>query len=514
MRWTEQRVHLILLLLFAVVIVCMRLHTYTEPLERDLDIYAWIGHYLLQGRSLYTDLVDIKPPAVFVTYALAELAVGMGPAQAYLLGVVAAIATLLGLYWLGARSLQRPWLGIAAAACWTLLCSDLDVQANQPNTEVFLNAAMVWGVALLWGLPAQRIAWKQTIGCGLLFLLASLYKPVVIAPVALLLLLQLARILPTAVTRRFGLIQIAIVTATGAIGWALLLAWFWLHGSLVETWQILFVYPQEYARHAGQSLFENILLGFSAKNLLPAFFLPQAIILFVSVAAVLLGIAGERARLWRGYLVWLLGTIVAVALPGWFFPHYYQLLLPLLCIAIALMLDTLVQARGQRIASAALVIFLAGFGIYRVLPQYRLDARAWSEHKYGSAFVDGANLGAQLATQLKPQESLFVFGVYPGIYKYAGKAPPTGVMNLWLALADYGYSLSPRLSAMVLAQLKKTPPDRVILDQYTWELATPADPIRQWLQANYRVTSTQFGMGVAVPRTNVPTTVAPSENPP
>lgn len=81
--------------------------------------------------------------------------------------------------------------------------------------------------------------------------------------------------------------------------------------------------------------------------------------------------------------------------------------------------------------------------------------RAWSEHKYGSAFVDGANLGAQLATPLKPQESLFVFGVYPDIYTYAGKPPRRGAINLWLGRADYGYSLSPRLPGRVLTPLKK-----------------------------------------------------------
>jgi len=509
MRWTEHRVHLILLLLFAVMIVCMRLHTYTEPLERDLDIYAWIGHYLLQGRSLYTDLIDIKPPAIFVTYALAEFVVGMGPAQAYLLGVVAAIATLLGLYWLGARSLQRPWLGISAAACWTLLCSDLDVQANQPNTEVFINATMVWGVALLWGLPTQRIARTQTIICGLLFALASLYKPVVIAPVALLALVHLARAFQLAESRRNGFIQIALIAAIGALSWALVLGWFWLNGNFAEAWQMLFVYPGEYVRHAGRGWGANLLSAYTADYLLPKFFIPHALILFASVAAALLGLGGERRQLWLGYLVWLLGTHIAMAMPGRFFPHYYQLLLPLVCFAAALMLD---GVRDKRIATVALIVFLAAWGGYRVLPQYQLDARAWSDRKYGSTFDDCADLGLQLRSRLKPEQTLFVYGMLPGIYRYAEKEPPTGVMNLWLTFGNYGYSLSPRLSSMVLGQLQKKPPDMVVIDDYTWQLATPSDPIRHWVQTNYRVIDTQFGMGLAVPRetTSIPSDTSKS----
>lgn len=497
MRWTEHRVHLVLLLLFTALIACMRWHTYYEPLDRDLDIYAWIGHYLLQGRSLYTDLIDIKPPAVFVTYALAEFVVGMGPAQAYVLGVVSAVVTMLGLYWLGARSLRRPWLGIAAAACWTLLCSDLYLQANQPNTEVFINAAMVWGVAVLWGLPTQRIAYAQSIVCGALFALASLYKPVVIASVALLALLHLARALPATALRRVGIIQIALMAATGVLSWALVLGWFWLHGSFTEAWQMLFVYPQEYARHAGRGLLANILSSYSATYLLPPFFMPHAVILFISLMAALLGLGAERRQLWLSYLVWLLGTHIALALPGRFFPHYYQLLLPLVCFGIALMLDAL---REKRSGIVVLIAFVTLWGAYRVLPQYQLDARTWSERKYGSGFNDCADLGKQLQTHLKPEQTLFVFGMLPGIYRYAEHEPPTGVMNLWLAFADYGYSLSPRLSSMVLAQLQKKPPDLVILDDYAWQLATEADPIRQWVQAHYRVTQTLFGMGLAVPR--------------
>ena len=68
-------------------IFLMRWHTYDEPFERDLNIYAVIGHELLEGRELYADLYDQKPPAPYLTYAAAELLVGYGPAQMFALGV-------------------------------------------------------------------------------------------------------------------------------------------------------------------------------------------------------------------------------------------------------------------------------------------------------------------------------------------------------------------------------------------------------------------------------------------
>jgi hypothetical protein len=56
----------------------LRLHTYGEPLERDLTTYAVIAHEMLQGKSHYSDLFDHKPPAIYVTYALGELIAGYG----------------------------------------------------------------------------------------------------------------------------------------------------------------------------------------------------------------------------------------------------------------------------------------------------------------------------------------------------------------------------------------------------------------------------------------------------
>ena len=63
----------------AAVLALARLHTYDEPLERDLTTYAVIGHEMLGGRSLYADVWDHKPPAVHVTYSLTSMGCPVGP---------------------------------------------------------------------------------------------------------------------------------------------------------------------------------------------------------------------------------------------------------------------------------------------------------------------------------------------------------------------------------------------------------------------------------------------------
>jgi hypothetical protein len=46
-----------------------------------LTTYAVIAHEMLDGKQLYSDLWDHKPPGVHVTYAVAELLAGYGRAS-------------------------------------------------------------------------------------------------------------------------------------------------------------------------------------------------------------------------------------------------------------------------------------------------------------------------------------------------------------------------------------------------------------------------------------------------
>src|ERR1700682_400186 len=69
------------------LIVLERLHTYAEPLDRDVGTYVVIAQAMRHGRELYTDLFDHRPPLVFILYALAQALVGTGAPSVFLLSV-------------------------------------------------------------------------------------------------------------------------------------------------------------------------------------------------------------------------------------------------------------------------------------------------------------------------------------------------------------------------------------------------------------------------------------------
>jgi hypothetical protein len=310
------------------VIVAERRHTYAEPLERDLTTYAVIGHELLAGRELYSDVWDHKPPAVHVSYASAEALAGYGRDAVFLLNVVFAVGTLLGVYAAGAAVGGRAG-GLTAAGVWTILCGDLPLQANQPNTEVFLNTFLSWGFALLARTgPGWPFGYRRALAVGALFAAASLYKHVAVAPAALLAAAHVAYP-PHGSGRRRALADAGLMAAAGAIAWAAVLGYFRLTGQLDAFLDAVFRYNRYYAgnpfTNLGSVLHPGDWFPLTARAAQPL----AGLVCIGTVFGLLIG----PDRSWLLLTAWALGTQLAVALPARPLPHYPQLWLPVLAVA-------------------------------------------------------------------------------------------------------------------------------------------------------------------------------------
>src|SRR5437016_2865868 len=84
------------------LILLERLHTYDEPIDRDVATYAVIAREMRHGRELYSDLWDNKPPVLYWIFAAAQVAAGEGSGSVFLIGVAAACLTALALFAAGA----------------------------------------------------------------------------------------------------------------------------------------------------------------------------------------------------------------------------------------------------------------------------------------------------------------------------------------------------------------------------------------------------------------------------
>jgi len=455
------------------------LHTYDEPLERDLTTYAVIAHQMLHGKNLYNDLWDHKPPAIHVTYAAAELIAGYGRNSIFLMNVVAAMATLVACYFAGSAGGRGPVAGLVAAAFWTLASGDLAIEGNQPNTEVFLNALLTTAFVIFARAEKTRIGFRGALLVGVLVTLASLYKQIVILQAACLAVAYFCCV--ESQFRKKALAEIALIAAIGAAGWAMLFGYFVALGRGHAFIEAVFTYNRWYSAHPPRAL--NELWSWPGLS-------PDALAVAFSIAALaLIGLViGLKVCPRRGWLLLLalaIATYITVQLPGWFFPHYYQLWLPPLVIGAGWTVDLLRRTLPQRFAwsSYALAGVCGAVLIMMEIPCYLAPAKSWSMQKYGGIFLESDQLAARIDNLLPPGASFYEWGNETGFYFTTRREPLSGLIFAYPMQAG---PLAPRLSWRLLHDLDGHKPEIVVAANLTMSL-TPDHPVARWIGQNYRL---------------------------
>lgn len=456
----------VLLLILSLVLVVARLRSYDEPPEWDIGTYTAIAREMLAGERLYADAWDIKPPGVFTTYAAVQFFTGDGFLHVYLLSVTAAVVTMLGVY--RAASVGGRDAGAWAALFWVAMCYEPGTGGNLPNTEVFINAAVAWAFAL-WVCSAARMTWRRAAAIGMLFALASLYKQVAVAPLLCMLWCGHCRW-----WRRAAMLVGAVVAA-----WAVVLLYFAATGRGWLAWQTFFVAPRGYSGGMAAALWSSL----SPQKMVSKHLLFATPAIALTAFAAIFGGREVPARVWRLFLGLCVGTHLAVALPGQFHGHYYQLWFVPLAIGAgwgAAALVALLRAR-RRPALAYAVAALALLAM--VVPQahwYALSGREWARRKYGDFFIYAHDAFRAADAQLAPGETFYTWSDEAYAYPITGRRAPATA--LWKMHATTG-PLAEHLTRRTLADLERDPPAMIIL--YGPDLAPVGHPIAEWTRRHY-----------------------------
>jgi 4-amino-4-deoxy-L-arabinose transferase-like glycosyltransferase len=472
------RIVFVFLGLLALFVVLARLWTRNEPLERDITTYAVIGHEMLQGRDLYSDLWDIKPPGVYFAYAAAEVVAGSSSKAVVLVNIAAAVLSLLGVF-VAASAGLRPAEGLWAAAAFAILSGNLGLQANQPNAEVFINTCLAWLLALL--LRARGpLGFRGAVLAGVLLFLGTLFKPYVAVAGLLLAVNVLAP--PPGTLRKTVLREAALAAGVLVAGWLVVVAYFHATSRSVDLYEVLVVYGRHYARDPAG----NVVRGFVAGT---TSLLPLGGLVAAAVAGFVLR-RPPRARVWLLLMTWAFAVQVMIALPGRPFPHYLQLWLPALAVAFGQLTgDVACRVRnprlGQRLESVLAALVVGGLLVTH-LPSYALSPDEWSRKKYAETFILVRALGIDLANLLRTEESFFQFGAESGLYFYAHRSPPAGPL---IARHYMEGPLAEKLQRRILRDLERKPPELVILSRDAFDGARQSrapQPVLEWIQAHYR----------------------------
>lgn len=472
----------LVLLLLAALICFERWHTYQEPLERDITTYAVIGHEMLRGRKLYSDLWDCKPPLLYLTFSAAEILAGYGASEIYLLNILASLLTLWGVYRAG-RRIGGMAGGLWASFFWAVLSGDLYLQANQPNIEVFLNACITWSFIFWLALDEKKFRARRAAAAAFFLALASFYKHVFFFSAIMAGLLYLASQWKNSLSRRVALSMVLWILGFLSTGWTLVAGYFALTQRFEDFTGALLTY-NFFNNHYGAGRISLFLEQFRHDQFGPHFMAFVLPLLFLSLGGLFFR-DKKNEHPWVLWVVFLLSCEAAVLAPGLFHPHYYQLLLPWLVIGGAwgaVRTGEILSRKWQKTSllpglTALLLLIL------HEAPFYRWPAQTWSEKKYGNIFIQSAEIAKKADQILKPDETFYEWGNETGLYFLTKRPPPSGLFYAFPLMVP---PLTGPLNAKTIKELEKSKPELVLFSRGYLPEGWEQLPLMVWLQRHYR----------------------------
>jgi hypothetical protein len=490
-RVAKERFAVFFLLGLCAFIALARYHTYDEPLERDITATAVIANEMRHGRPYYSDVWENKPPALYIVHMAAQSLFGYGRGSLYALNVGLGILSLFGVYAAASSGGGGRTAGLWAAVFWTLASGDLDLQANQPNTEAFMNAAVIWAFALF--LRADKSGLSRVlrmIGIGALLAWTSFYKPhSVVYAVAL----SLAHLFyppgTDAGTRRGAIKDVLVIGAVGLAAWIGFFVYFSSTGRYQILYTTMFVYPRYYS----DNMLGNVLSSFG-EHMFPKLLQSMLPLAFLTLMAGIVAWVKKAGRPWALLFAYALATQLTIGMPGRFYVHYYQLWLPLLAVGAGwsiVLLAKVFKEDYQRWLPHAFGAIAAVFMLQSEIWAYRMDPTEWSRKSYGGVYAASEMVAAEIAKILEPNETLYVLGDEPNFYFITNRRPAVGTFFLQDVASG---PLAEELTGRVLKDLAAKPPDLVIILNSAIGDKTvgpknaklgPEHPIRAWVSQNY-----------------------------
>ena len=338
----ERRLCAIVALFVLACAVVPRMPYWGTAIMGDESVYAYVASAWLHGMMPYRDAADVKPPGLYLIFALPVALFGFDYTPICILLSLATIATSAFVFLIG-REIGGDRVGLLAAALVALF-SSLNVFMIAAVETMFIPFTAAGFYALI--VAARRGDRRLLVLAGIMFGFASLIKqPVLAESIALsggIALVWGRRGIADA------LAAIAVFLAGVWAVWAPILLYFLANGALGGLVYWCFQYPVEYAN--GGSFFATAQQGVSWAGF---FLLTVFPAITLGTLASFFFIKPERNKLIL-LASWALGSLAAT-LPGNHYLHFYVEPVPVLSVLSGALL-------------AALIGGVAGFSRPRIAP--------------------------------------------------------------------------------------------------------------------------------------------------
>ena len=480
-----KRAFWILVVWLSLYLAIARVHTLHEPFERDITCYAYIAEQILNGQTLYVDVWDHKPPAIYFTYALFQALLGYGDTAIYALNVTFASLLVL-LVGLVARQTAGASTAVAAMTLTALVSQNIFLQMNQPNTELPINVFKLLGVYFFFREIKQgksSMSAHVTLS-GLAVGISSLFKMVTVFTFAALLVMLVIH--GRKESGRTAAHRALLFSAAAALPWVTVIGIYFASGNFDAFWDAVYTYNSAYASAGWEVLWPKLTnVGLMADHVVKGWKYELAVAAGI-VGGVFLIARSKRSHL--PLLALLAASAIEAVLPGWRQPHYYQLVVPFLILVATTAMWEIGRHAGPRtrvVLGSALFAAVAIPLIGDNVRFFRMSPEEISIEKYGPVFVQSRETGEFMRATFAPDSTVLELGDETGLHYYSRMI--TQNPFLFLSHLDVGSEAQrTKNTARFNERLTTAPPDLIIDTTLTAnESLSVAPRVRNFLDGRY-----------------------------
>jgi 4-amino-4-deoxy-L-arabinose transferase-like glycosyltransferase len=437
-RWAMAALVVTLLL-----VVVVRVRLLQIPLERDEGEYAYAGQLLLEGIPPYKLAYNMKLPGTYACYGAIMAVFGQTPAGIHLGFLLVNLGTLTLLFLVARRLLDVPH-AVVACVSYALLSMSPGVLGLEGHATHLVVLAALGGLLLLLKARASGRFWAFG-WSGLAFGLSYLCKQpgMFFGLFGLVILLRdLAVAAPPERGGRLG--RIVIFGAGLALPFlltCLLMAW---AGTFDRFWFWTVVYARAHAGLLGWQEGLADLIDFNLK---------AGAVRWSCVAAAigLLCLSRDKERRETKFIIGCLlaFSLIAFTASFYFSRHYFIMMLPVVCLLVAIAARRAAQAMGEAKLAGVFALACAGFIFANRALWFEQTPEAACRALYsGNPFPEAAPIAKYIQEHSSATDTIAIMGSEPEIYFLAHRHSASGYIYMYDLMQTHRYALAMQEEAM------------------------------------------------------------------
>lgn len=437
---------------FVVLSIALRFYSFfPSVINHDESTYLIMGRDILHNKALYVDVVDIKPVGIFVIYSFFHAVFGYSIFLTRLfVAVLVALSSFL-IFRSGLKLFKDKKSAFAAGIIYIFYTSIWSHIGVAPNTEVFFNFTTILGFYLL--LFREN---KYFFLAGLVFGLGFMIKYLVLFDFVFLMLFFFVNEIKNNYWKLSrNLILKNILSGIGFIlPFIVTHIYFYLNGNYEAFAYITYELPSRYGSDQNIWLYLVMILDYLAR------FLPISFLFFYTLFARKSILTGWQKQM---FIVWIVGVLIAIYLPGKNFVHYtMQLMVPFSFVA------GLFFHSKFNIDKVSALIFGRKWGSYLlILAIIGVQYSAISSKDFKEDMP--RKVSSFLESKMKPDDTIYASNYKHIVYYLLKKECPTKYVHPTLMLFPehikaYGMDVREELNSIL-----EKKPDFIVL-QYKYEL--------------------------------------------